>query len=118
MKRNATYFLVPEQLCQANKLNDTSKMVIPKLIRPIKKIISATRSSFSDRVSLFERMERKERIQLIISIIADKPVISSINVAVENFEILIEVSTTRQNPKRLEDVVSICGDFSPAIISV
>ena len=103
---------------QANKLNDTSKIVIPKLINPIKKTISATRSNFSERISLLERIERKERIQLIINVKADKPVISSMIVAVVNLEILIEVNTTRQNPSRLDELFKICGDFSAAIIFI
>jgi hypothetical protein len=99
----------------ANKLNDTCTIVIAKLISPIKKIISATRSNFSEWVSLLDRIERKERIQLIISSMAASPVISSIKVAAANFEILIDVNTTKQNPSRLEELFKICGDFSVAI---
>jgi len=46
---------------------------------------------------------------------AVSPVISSMVVAWANFEILMEVSTTRQKPNRLDDVLNICGDFFAAI---
>lgn len=46
------------------------------------------------------------------------PVESSIKVAEPNFAIRIEVSTIKQKPKRLEDVLRMCGDlFSTAITS-
>ena len=61
------------------------------------------------------RIERKERIQLTISIIADTPVISSMIVAAANFEILIEVNTTKQKPSRFEELFKMCGDFSATI---
>ena len=57
-------------------------------------------------------------MQLIISIIADTPVISSIYVAAANFEILIEVNTTKQNPKRFDELFKMCGDFSVAILKL
>jgi hypothetical protein len=78
-----------------------------KLINPTRKKISASRSNFSEWLSLFERIDKKERMQLIINTIAESPVISSMAVAVENLEILIEVSTTRQNPSRFDELLRI-----------
>jgi hypothetical protein len=92
---------------QVNKLNDTNIIVAAKLISPIKKNIPAVFSNFSEWVSFFVRIERKERIQLTISIIAVRPVISSITVAAANFEIFIEVSTTKQNPSRLDELFNM-----------
>lgn len=46
-----------------------------------------------------------------MSKMAAMPVQSSIIVALLNFATLIEVSTIRQNPSKLADVLSMCGDL-------
>ncbi len=56
-------------------------------------------------------MDKKERMQLAINSMLATPVASSILVEALNFEIFIEVSTTRQNPSKLAEVFRICGDF-------
>lgn len=90
-------------------------MVAAIATNAIRKTISAIFSRRSDLVSSFVRIDKNEKIQLAINRMADIPVISSMIVAAENFDILIDVNTIRQNPKRLEEVVKICGDFSAGI---
>jgi hypothetical protein len=53
-------------------------------------------------------MDKKEKTLLPINMMDATPVNSSIMVWELNFDILIEVRTTRQNPSKLEDVFRIC----------
>jgi hypothetical protein len=91
-------------------LNAISIVVINNRIRPIKKIMSA---KFSYRApNLFVlRMERKERMLLVINISMASAVISSIIVVSCSFSTFSEVSTRKQNPSRFDEVLSICCEF-------
>lgn len=85
-------------------------------INATRKTISAALSSFSDRLSFFVRMDRKDSRQLITSRMAPMPVMSSMIVALPDLDTLMEVNTIKQNPSRLEEVLSMCGDFSVPIL--
>ncbi len=61
-------------------------------------------------------MERNERKQLAINNNEAMPVLSSMRVPLLKCMTLIEVSTIKQNPSRLVDVLSICGDLLPLAI--
>jgi hypothetical protein len=56
-------------------------------------------------------MDIKESIQLAINNRVVKEVNSSIKVSCESFNSLIDVNTTKQRPRRLDDALRICGDF-------
>jgi hypothetical protein len=56
-------------------------------------------------------MERNAHKQLNINITKQTAVISSINVVAENLKNFKEVITRKQNPRKLEDAFSICGDL-------
>jgi hypothetical protein len=57
------------------------------------------------------RMERKERMLLVINISMASVVISSIIVVSCSFSTFSEVSTRKQNPRRFDEVLSICCEF-------
>jgi hypothetical protein len=61
-------------------------------------------------------MDRKESIQLSASRMEAMPVISSMMVMAPYLAILIEVSTSRQKPSRLEEVFRMWEDLFPAIL--
>ena len=89
------------------KLNVTIIMVIKRQINPVKKIISATFSYwilFSDLL----RIERKDKILLLINRIVAIEVHSSINVVPLNFKTFKEVSTRKQIPNKFAEVFKMC----------
>lgn len=102
----------PNGYIYTSRLKETSTIVSAKQIRATRKTRSAALSSLTARISLLERIDRKESIQLITSSTAVMPVMSSMMVAPPDRETLMEVSTIRQKPNRLEDVLSMWGDFS------
>jgi len=57
------------------------------------------------------RMERKAQRQLNINSTKHTAVIWSITVVSLNLKNLIEVSTTKQKPSKLDAALSICGDL-------
>ena len=83
-------------------------MVMNKQLRPVKKIISATFSYLAD-FSETLRMDRKDKILLIINRIVATEVHSSMNVVPLNFNTFIDVNTRKQIPSKLADVFKICG---------
>lgn len=78
---------------------------------PVRKKISAILSSFKLEV-LSLRMERNERILLAMNITMARVATSSMIVAALRFNIFMEVSTIKQSPSRLEDVLRMWGDLS------
>ena len=89
-------------------------IIVAKNIKtsPAKKAKSAMVSYFfaSDEIEL--RIERKDKIQLIIKLTIVTAVNSSMYVVAFSFNNFNEVSTTKQIPRRLEEAFKICGDFS------
>ena len=73
-------------------------------------MISAIFSSISPLLKLF-RMDMNDRMQLDMNKIVVPAVISSMIVPLLSFIILSEVSTTKHNPNKLDEALSICGDF-------
>jgi hypothetical protein len=71
---------IPLINCYANKSNETKKIVTASVIKAVKKMISATRSSLFAIIIFSDRIDRNDRIQLTIKNMADKPVISSMTV--------------------------------------
>ena len=61
---------------------------------------------------VFDRMERKDRIQLAMNSTSAKTANSSKNVVPDKCSTRKEVMRMKQMPKRLEDALSICEDFS------
>ena len=57
------------------------------------------------------RIDKNDNKLHVINKIQATPVNSSIFVNWSYFEILSDVNTTRQNPKRLEEVFNICCGF-------
>ncbi|MEP6466640.1 MAG: hypothetical protein ABJB05_10065 [Parafilimonas sp.] len=55
------------------------------------------------------RIERNAHKQLNIKITKQHAVISSINVVADSLKNFKEVSTRKQNPRKLDDELSICG---------
>ena len=85
-------------------------MVTNRQINPVKKITSATdsyRLLFSDLL----RIERKDKILLLMNRIVATEVHSSINVVPFNFKTFNEVSTRKQIPNKLDEAFRICGDL-------
>lgn len=70
---------------------------------PHKKNTSAIFSSCEFLASLLLRIERKERMQLVINMIMAKEAISSRKVASRKFSTLIDVSTIKHSPNKLEE---------------
>jgi len=88
------------------RFNKTSKVVTNIRKRPVRKNISAICSYLGPNFEV-DRMERKERMLLIMKKRIAPPVNSSINEASHNLPILREVSTMKHNPSRLDEVFSI-----------
>jgi hypothetical protein len=63
-------------------------------------------------------MARKEHKQLNIKIIKQAAVISSIKVLADSLKNFKEVSTKKQNPKKLDEAFNICGDFLSSINAI
>jgi hypothetical protein len=80
-------------------------------IKPQRKKISARFSNLSARLSFLFLMDRKESRQLLIKEIIAKAAPSSIKLDSLSFVILTEVSTMKQKPNRLAEVLSMCGDL-------
>ena len=76
------------------------------LNRPARKVYSATVSYMSARFVLL-RMDRNEHKQLVINNTNETAVISSIIVTALILKSLIDVITTKQNPRKLEDAFNI-----------
>ena len=55
------------------------------------------------------RMERNEHKQLVINNTKEMAVIWSIIVVSLNLKSFMEVNTTKQKPRKLEDAFNICG---------
>ncbi len=55
------------------------------------------------------RIERNEHKQLVMKSTNDTAVTWSMMVTALNLKSLIEVSTTKQNPRKLEEAFNICG---------
>ncbi len=87
-----------------NKLNETIKNLI------------AHCSYRSLNFSFAEYIDRNESKQLIPKKTEITPVTSSITDSTLNPENLKVVSTTKQNPRRLDDVPNMFADFSVVII--
>lgn len=64
------------------------------LTRATKNAMSATASNLRALLSFFDRMAKKEKIQLTTSRIAARPVVSSMMVACVKLDILMDVNTT------------------------
>jgi hypothetical protein len=77
--------------------------------RPINKITSAIFSKTSDL--LFALIEVYEKTLDMRNSIIKKPTVSSMIVSFDIFESLINVSITKHNPNRFEDVGKICLDI-------
>jgi len=83
-------------------------MVTKRQINPVKKIISATFSYlllFSDLL----RIERNDKILLVMKRMVATEVHSSINVVPLNFRTFNEVSTRKQIPSKFAEVFKMCG---------
>jgi len=90
------------------KLNVTIIIVIKRQINPVKKIISATFSKWIPFTDLL-RIERKDKILLLINRTVAIDVHSSINVVPLNFKTFKEVNTRKQIPSKLAEVFKMCG---------
>jgi hypothetical protein len=79
--------------------------------KPQRKRMSAT---FSHTLARSEcpLIDIKESKQLAINNSVVKEVNSSIKVSWESFNNLIDVNTTKQRPRRLDDALRICGDLT------
>jgi hypothetical protein len=86
-------------------------IVMDRQSRASKNTMSAIYSSLSALTWFLARMDRKDRTQLVMSRILAMPVISSMLEEALNFDILMEVSTMRQKPSRLAEVLRIWGDL-------
>jgi hypothetical protein len=78
-----------------------------------------TSASFSNRLlvdSASFLMARKEKIQLLINSTMATAVVSSIILTSPILDTLMEVSTIKQRPSRLAEVLSMCGDLLSAIL--
>jgi hypothetical protein len=85
-------------------------MVINRQINPAKKMLSAIFSYwllFSDLL----RIDRKDKMLLLINRIVAIEVHSSINVVPLSFKTFKEVSTRKQMPSKLAEVFKMCGAF-------
>jgi hypothetical protein len=86
-------------------------MVMAMQTKAIRKTMSAMPSSLAARTSCVDRNERNDNMQLAASKTEVTPVMSSIIVAAPVLDIRMEVSTTKQNPNRLDEVLRICDDL-------
>ena len=84
-------------------------------IKAVIKMFSAIFSKRTDRFSLLIRVDKNEKTLLIIKKMDPTPLSSSMIDTELYFDILREVNTTRQNPKRFEDVFKMCSDLLLAI---
>ena len=80
-------------------------MVMNRQLNPDKKIISAAFSYFADFAEML-RIDRKDKILLLIKRMAATEVHSSINVVPFNFNTFNEANTRKQIPSKLVDVNS------------
>ncbi|MFA6056668.1 MAG: hypothetical protein WC756_00610 [Taibaiella sp.] len=91
-------------------LKEKSIVVRKSKPRPQRKRMSAISSHILTRLKL-PLIDIKESIQLAINNRVVKEVNSSIKVSCDIFNILIDVNTTKQRPRRFDDALRICGDF-------
>lgn len=90
-------------------ISSKNKIVIKKILkRPVRKAYSATVSYISARFVLL-RIDRNAHKQLVINSTNEMAVTSSIIVTELNLKSLIDVNTTKQNPRKLEEAFNICG---------
>jgi hypothetical protein len=87
----------------------TNIVVKKRKNNPTKKIVSAKPSSRPSELFLF--IAKKESRLLIINMTIAQAVSSSIKVACFISIIFLEVSTMKQSPRRLEEVLRMCGDL-------
>jgi hypothetical protein len=92
-------------------LKEKSIVVRKSKPKPQRKRISATFSNILPRLKL-PLMDIKESMQLAINNSVVKEVNSSIKVSCESFNSLIDVNTTKQRPRRLDEALRICGDLA------
>ncbi len=85
------------------------------MTRPDKKMKSATFSNLWLEV-LTLRMAVKDKMQLVIKNITAATANSSISEPSVSASFFKEVSTMKQIPKRLAEVLKICGDLFSAIL--
>jgi hypothetical protein len=71
-------------------------------------ILSASSSKPEAILTFVDLRDKKEKRLHAIKRMQAMPVISSILVTLEYLDILSDVSTTRQNPSRLEEVFRMC----------
>lgn len=83
-------------------------MVTKRQISPDRKIISAMLSYLADFSEVL-RIERNDKILLLIKRIVATEVHSSIKVVPFNFNTFKEVSTKKQIPSKLAEVFKMCG---------
>ena len=90
-------------------ISSINNIVIKKILnRPARNVYSAMVSYISARRVLL-RMERNEHKQLAINNTKEIAVISSIIVVALNLKSFMEVNTTKQKPRKLEEAFNICG---------
>ncbi len=92
-------------------LNEKRIVVTNNNVSPQRKIISAIRSSNTDRYDC-ERIDKNERIQLAINRMIATTVNSSIIVFSDLSSNFKEVRTIKQMPNKFEEAFNICVDFS------
>ena len=85
-------------------------MVINRELKPVKNIISAI-FSYLSALSVLLLIDKNENILLLINMIVAIEVHSSMNVALSNLNIFIDVNTRKQIPNKFAEVFKMCGDF-------
>ncbi|KQS40560.1 hypothetical protein ASG14_18885 [Pedobacter sp. Leaf194] len=99
------------------KLNAIKIVATKRTTKPDRNTKSATCSSFLLSWRSL-RMEIKDRMQLVIKNITAATANSSIKEPSVRFSFLSEVSTIKQIPNKLADVLRICGDLFSGIVNL
>ncbi|WP_162796035.1 hypothetical protein [Pedobacter nanyangensis] len=86
-------------------------VVNERVIKPQRNKTSASFSNLTERISILLLIDRKESKQLLMKHIMAKAAPSSIKLASLSLFILDEVSTTKQKPSKLAEVLRICVDL-------
>jgi ABC-type uncharacterized transport system ATPase subunit len=92
-------------------LNEKSIVVRKSKPSPQRKRMSAISSHILTRLKL-PLIDIKESPQLAINNRVVKAVNSSIKVSCDIFNSLMDVNTTKQRPRRLDDALRMCGDLA------
>jgi len=92
-------------------LNAIKIVVSDKITSPQRNKTSASFSNLTERISFLLLIDKKENRQLLMKHMMAKAAPSSIKLASLNLLIFDEVSTTKQKPNRLADVLRIWVDF-------